>query len=68
MRRSGKSRLMKAFAVVAQEDPSSNNVNIDLLNLDNELLLEYHALHREIARRYEDGTRNRLLIDEEAVA
>ncbi len=42
MRRSGKSELMKAFsASVARRDPSSNNVYIDLLDLDNELLLEY---------------------------
>ncbi|MEE0583616.1 hypothetical protein [Adlercreutzia equolifaciens] len=40
--RSGKSELMKAFsASVARKDPSSNNVYIDLLYLDNELLLEY---------------------------
>lgn len=42
MRRSGKSELMKAFsASVARKDPSSNNVYIDLLYLDNEPLLEY---------------------------
>lgn len=65
MRRSGKSELMKAyFASVAQEDPSSNNVYIDLLDLDNEPLLEYHALHREITGRYKDGVCNRLFIDE----
>ncbi len=47
MRRSGKPKLMKAFsASVARKDPSSNNVYIDLLDLDNELLLKYHALHR----------------------
>lgn len=42
MRRSSKSELMKAFSTsVARKDPSSNNVYIDLLDLDNELLLEY---------------------------
>lgn len=42
MRRSSKSELMKAFSIsVARKDPSSNNVYIDLLDLDNELLLEY---------------------------
>lgn len=41
IRRSGKSELMKAFsASVARKDPSSNNVYIDLLDLDNEPLLE----------------------------
>ena len=65
IRRSGKSELMKAyFASVAEEDPSSNNVYIDLLDLDNEPLLEYHALHREITGRYKDGVCNRLFIDE----
>lgn len=53
MRRSGKSELMKAFsASVARKDPSSNNVYIDLLDLDNEPPLEYHALHREIIERH----------------
>lgn len=56
---------MKAFsASVARKDPSSNNVYIDLLDLDNEPLLECHALHREIMERYKGGTRNRLFIDE----
>lgn len=65
MRRSGKSELMKAFsASVARKDPSSNNVYIDLLDLDNEPLLEYHALHREIIERHKEGARNRLFIDE----
>ncbi len=65
MRRSGKSELMKAFsASAARKDPSSNNVFIDLLDLDNEPLLEYHALHREIIGRYKEGFRNRLFIDE----
>jgi uncharacterized protein len=65
MRRSGKSELMKAFAAAtAREDPASNNVYIDLLDLDNEPLLEYHALHREISGRYKEGVHNRLFIDE----
>ena len=65
MRRSGKSELMKAFsASVARKDPSSNNVYIDLLDLDNEPLLECRALHREIIERHKEGARNRLFIDE----
>ncbi len=56
---------MKAFsASVALKDPSSNNVYIDLLDLNNEPLLEYHALHREIIERHKEGARNRLFIDE----
>ena len=34
-------------ASVARKDLSSNNVYIDLLDLDNEPLLEYRALHRK---------------------
>ena len=65
MRRCGKSELMKAFAAeTASEDPASNNVYLDLLDLDNEPLLEYHALHREIENRRKDGVANRLFIDE----
>lgn len=65
MRRSGKSELMKAFAAsIAQKAPSSNNVCINLLDLDNEPLLEYHALHREIIDRHKDCACNRLFIDE----
>lgn len=65
MRRSGKFELMKAFsASVARKDPSSNNVYIDLLDLDNEPLLEYYALHHEIIERHKEGARNRLFIDE----
>lgn len=64
MHRSGRSELMKAFsASVARRDPSSNNVYIDLLDLDNEPLLEYHTLHHEIIERHKEGTRNRLFID-----
>ena len=65
VRRSGKSELMKAFsAELAKRDPSSNSLYIDLLDLDNEELLEYHALHDRIAKSHKDGVRNRLFIDE----
>ena len=65
MRRCGKSELMKAFAAeMANEDPGSNNVYIDLLDLDNEPLLEYHALHHEIEGRRKAGVANRIFIDE----
>lgn len=65
VRRCGKSELVKAFAAAtAQEDPSSNNVYIDLLDLDNEPLLEYHALHEKIVGLRKEGVPNRLFIDE----
>ena len=64
VRRSGKSELMKSFATeLAKADPSSNSLYLDLLDLDNENLLEYHALHERIVGSYKDGTRNRLFID-----
>ena len=51
VRRSGKSELMKAFsAELKKRDPLSNSLYIDLLDLDNEELLEYHALHDRIAK------------------
>ena len=63
MRRSGKSELIKAFsASVARKDPSSNDVYIDLLDLDNEPLLEYYALHREIIERHREGALNQMCI------
>ena len=65
IRRCGKSELMKAFiAATAQKNPTSNNVYIDLLDLDNESLLEYHALHHKITKLHKDGVCNRLFIDE----
>ena len=65
VRRSGKSELMKSFAAeLAKADPSSNNLYLDLLDLDNEGLLEYHALHEKIVTSYQDGMHNRLFIDE----
>lgn len=65
MRRSGKSELMKAFAeITKQNDPVSNNIYIDLLDLDNEPLLEYHTLHYKITKQYKEDAHNRLFIDE----
>ena len=65
MRRSGKSELMKAFACELEKtDPLSNHLYIDLLDLDNEHLLEYHSLHKAITDAWADGRNNRLFIDE----
>ena len=65
MRRSGKSELMRAFAAeTAAVDPLSNNLYLDLLDLDNESLLEYHALHQRVVESHRDGAHNRLFIDE----
>lgn len=65
VRRSGKSELLKAFCEETRNaDSASNNVYIDLLDLDNEALLEYHALHEYIMSHWLDGSNNRLFIDE----
>lgn len=65
VRRSGKSELMKAFASeTASNDPLSNNVYLDLLDLDNEDLLEYHALHKRVVGMYRENAHNRLFVDE----
>lgn len=65
MRRSGKSELMRAFATeLTAGDPSANHVYLDLLDLDNEPLLEYHALHERIVSSYREHAHNRLFIDE----
>lgn len=65
VRRSGKSELMKAFAAeLAERDPRSNSLYLDLLDLDNEDLLDYHALHRRIVDSYRPGVPNRLFVDE----
>ncbi|WP_130812950.1 ATP-binding protein [Olsenella sp. Marseille-P4559] len=65
VRRSGKSELMKAFASeTSANDSLSNNVYLDLLDLDNEGLLEYHALHKRVVEMYREGAHNRLFVDE----
>lgn len=65
VRRSGKSMLMRALRdELANDESSSNNVYIDLLDLENEPLLEYHKLHEFIRSRYKNGVPNRVFIDE----
>lgn len=64
MRRSGKSDLMNMFATEVAEDEKANVVMIDLLDLDNEPLKEYHALHSFINSSYREGLDNCLFIDE----
>lgn len=65
VRRSGKSVIMKTLCdELGLDDPSSNNVYIDLLDLDNECLLEYHRLHEYVKSQHVAGKNNRLFIDE----
>ncbi|MBQ9001883.1 MAG: ATP-binding protein [Eggerthellaceae bacterium] len=65
MRRSGKSTIMEAFAdEVRRKRPAANVVYIDLLDLDNEDLLEYHELHSRVTGSYAPGGSNYLFVDE----
>lgn len=65
VRRSGKSMTMRMLRdELCKDDPSCNCVYIDLLDLDNEHLLEYHRLHEHIRESHVPGVANRLFIDE----
>ena len=65
VRRSGKSKLMEAFAaMIADSDPSANIVHLNLTLPENESLLEYHALYDYVNGKYRPGKENILMIDE----
>lgn len=65
IRRSGKSKLLEAFArQIKAEDASANIIAIDLTKLRFEALKEYHALNDYIESKYVAGVRNYLMIDE----
>ncbi len=65
IRRSGKSKLMQAFAsYILQNEPNANIISIDYTKLAFEELKEYHALHDYIESKTVDGTTNYLMIDE----
>ncbi len=65
IRRSGKSELMLSYiAWIRQHDANANIIFIDLQLLDNESLLEYHALHAFVESRHKEGVNNYLLVDE----
>ena len=65
VRRSGKSELMRAFInCLKEEDPSGNIMYVDLLDLENEKLSEYHALYNHFSGRFQEGVNNYVLIDE----
>ncbi len=65
IRRSGKSKLMAAFAeYVKSIDPIANIVEIDLTKLRFEHLKEYHALNKFAEDNYKEGVSNFLMIDE----
>ncbi len=65
IRRSGKSKLLEAFALrIKAQDPSVNIIAIDLTKLKFESLKEYHALNDYIESKYVQGVSNYLMIDE----
>lgn len=65
IRRSGKSRLLSAFAdYIRQTDNSANIIEIDLTKLHFEQLKEYHALNNYVEGLYRPGVNNYLMIDE----
>lgn len=65
IRRSGKSKLMGAFAqYVKSIDASANIIDIDLTKLRFEPLREYHALNTFVEGKYQEGVPNYLMIDE----
>ncbi|MBD5337347.1 MAG: ATP-binding protein [Bacteroides sp.] len=65
IRRSGKSKLLSAFANhIRQIDLTANIIEIDLTKLRFEHLKEYHALNEYVEERYIYGVNNYLMIDE----
>lgn len=65
IRRSGKSKLLNAFADhIRQSDDKANIIEIDLTKLRFEELKEYHALNEYVEERYKEGVNNYLMIDE----
>ena len=65
IRRSGKSKLLSAFAdYIRSSDPSANVIEIDLTKLRFEKLKEYHSLNEYVEGMYKEGVVNCLMIDE----
>ena len=65
IRRSGKSKLLSAFArYIRSIDSTANVIEIDLTKLRFEKLKEYHALNEYVEEQYKYGVNNYLMIDE----
>lgn len=65
IRRSGKSKLMQAFAdYIKKHDPSANVIYIDYTKLSFEHLKEYHALNSHVEKNTQAGVANYLMVDE----
>ncbi len=64
IRRAGKSKLLAAFRDILSKKKNVNIIFIDLSDLANEKLLEYHALNEYVQSKTLDGAENVLMIDE----
>ncbi|MDE5976187.1 MAG: ATP-binding protein, partial [Muribaculaceae bacterium] len=65
IRRSGKSKLLNAFAEFIRKNiPDANIIEIDLTKLRFEKLKEYHALNEYVESKYKQQCNNYLMIDE----
>ncbi len=65
IRRSGKSKLLSAFAdYIRHGDSTANIIEIDLTKLRFEKLKEYHALNEYVEQQYKEDVLNYLMIDE----
>lgn len=65
VRRCGKSKLLEAFSeYLIASDPDANIIHINFNLTEFEILREYHALERYVEERYQNDTKNYLLIDE----
>ena len=64
VRRGGKSKLLEAFRDLLSLDSGVNIIYIDLSDLANERLLEYHALNDYVLSNTKDGVDNVLMVDE----
>ncbi|MDE5810225.1 MAG: ATP-binding protein [Muribaculaceae bacterium] len=65
IRRSGKSKLLSAFAdYIRHGDSTANIIEIDLTKLRFEKLKEYHALNEYVEQQYKADVLNYLMIDE----
>lgn len=64
VRRAGKSQLLQAFRDLLSPQKDINIIFIDLSDLENESLLEYHALNEHVLSHTVEGADNVLMIDE----
>lgn len=65
IRRCGKSVLMEEYSeYLRTNNPDLNLISVNLQDLDNEALLEYHALHKYAIGHHIPGKHNVLMIDE----